>query len=245
MILKVINTGSVGNCYVFKSETGEVLIIEAGVKFSEVKNYLNSEISNISGLLITHKHGDHAGHVNEFVKYGIDVYSSNSTSKDLGIEDYHRSKILTPTEIVSVGGFNVYPFKAVHDVETLGFVINHKETGNFLFLTDSAVIPHRFDGLNNIIIEANFCEVLIRDKAPKISGFDRFSRLFTSHLSIQKCRSMLESNNLKQVTNIVLIHLSDQNSNEKQFKENIEEIHPENVFIACKGLEIPFNKYPF
>jgi len=230
---------------VFKSSTGEILIIEAGVRFLEVKDYLNAQISNISGLLITHKHGDHAKHVDEFIRSGIKIYTSESASKDLNISEYHGLKILTPTEIMSVGGFKVYPFKAVHDVDTLGFVINHKETGNFLFLTDSAVIPYRFEGLNNIIIEANFCEDIVLEKSCKNNGFDMSDRIFKTHLSIQKCEEMLKTNDLRNVTNIVLIHLSDRNSHALEFKSRIEKLNPYKVHIARKGLEIEFNETPF
>ena len=40
MKLKVISTGSKGNCYILKNETS-ALVIEAGVNFSEVKKAIN------------------------------------------------------------------------------------------------------------------------------------------------------------------------------------------------------------
>ena len=37
MQLHVLNSGSKGNCYLLRSLTGEVLIIECGVRFDTIK----------------------------------------------------------------------------------------------------------------------------------------------------------------------------------------------------------------
>ena len=55
MILKVLNSNSKGNCYLFQSKD-EVLVLEAGVKFTEVKESLNFDISKIRGVCISHEH---------------------------------------------------------------------------------------------------------------------------------------------------------------------------------------------
>ena len=55
MKLKILGTGSSGNCYVFETKT-EVLVIEAGVNFKEVKKHLDFNLSKIKGLLVSHQH---------------------------------------------------------------------------------------------------------------------------------------------------------------------------------------------
>jgi ribonuclease BN (tRNA processing enzyme) len=50
---------------------------------------------------------------------------------------------------------------------------------------------------------------------------------------------------LSQVNNILLIHLSDSNSDEKQFKKEIHELTNKNVIVASNGMDIPFLKTPF
>ena len=55
---------------------------------------------------------------------------------------------------------------------------------------------------------------------------------------------MLSANDLSKVNNIVLIHLSDSNSNEKQFVKEVYELTGKNVCAAYNGMEIPFNKTP-
>lgn len=55
MNLKIINSGSIGNCYILENQN-EALIIEAGVKFLEIKKALNYDIGKIQGCLISHEH---------------------------------------------------------------------------------------------------------------------------------------------------------------------------------------------
>jgi len=47
------------------------------------------------------------------------------------------------------------------------------------------------------------------------------------------------------VNNIVLIHLSDGNSDEAFFKDETERITGKNVTVARAGIVLDFNKTPF
>lgn len=58
MKLKVIGSGSSGNCYILESDN-EALVIEAGLPFMEVKKALNFNIMKIKAVIITHIHSDH------------------------------------------------------------------------------------------------------------------------------------------------------------------------------------------
>ena len=44
---------------------------------------LNFNVSKIVGCIVTHEHGDHAKYYHEFVKSGIDVYSTDGTKESL------------------------------------------------------------------------------------------------------------------------------------------------------------------
>lgn len=54
--IKTINTGSSGNCYLLMANK-EVLVLDAGVPFKEVKIALGFNIRQISGVVVTHEHG--------------------------------------------------------------------------------------------------------------------------------------------------------------------------------------------
>ena len=135
-------------------------------------------------------------------------------------------------------------FDVLHDAaEPCGFVINHKETGNVLFLTDLIFSAYTFPNIHNIIIEANYDEDLAKRKLSDME-FLR-NRIIKNHMSIDTCIKTLKANDLSKVNNIVLIHLSDSNSNANDFKNRVELATGKNVSIADEGLSINFNKTPF
>ncbi len=245
MKLKVINSNSKGNAYILENEN-EALLIECGVNFKEIKKALNFDISKVVGCLVTHNHKDHYKSVLDVQKAGIDVYASQGTFSKI-VFLFHRAMVLYHKKPQKIGNFTILPFNVKHDaVEPLGFLIRHRECGLVLFLTDSYYSPYTFKNLNNIIIEANYSEKILdaRDESGDLHGIIR-NRVLTSHLSLETCKKLLLANDLSKVNNIVLIHLSDGNSDEKQFIEEIQCATNKNVFVARPNMEIEFNKTPF
>jgi len=57
MKLSVLASGSSGNCYCLKGEK-DVIIIEAGVKFLDIKKHLDFVVSDIRCILCSHEHFD-------------------------------------------------------------------------------------------------------------------------------------------------------------------------------------------
>lgn len=154
---------------------------------------------------------------------------------------------MKPEEQVRIDEFTVVPFLVQHDaIEPFGFLIYHQECGNVLFMTDSFYSSYNFPGLNQIIVEANYCEDILENqfRNGKIHPIVR-DRIKRSHMSIQTLKIMLSANDLADVNNIVLIHLSDGNSNAAAFKNAVEEVSGKNVVIAEKGLILDFNKISF
>lgn len=56
MFMKTIGSGSSGNCYILDSGK-EILVLEAGVPFSDVKEIIDYQTSRIIGVLSSHEHG--------------------------------------------------------------------------------------------------------------------------------------------------------------------------------------------
>lgn len=246
MKLKVISTGSIGNAYVLYNEH-EALLIECGVKITDIKKALGFDLSNVVGCIVSHSHGDHAKSINEVMKLGINTYASIETFSATGLSVKSSRQIeIVPKQSFQVGNFKILPFDCKHDVPCLGFLIDHPECGKTLFLTDTYYCKYTFPGMNNIIIEANYSKEIIDRKYGADSGKEFLrNRILKSHFSLANCKDMLSSNDLSKVNNIVLIHLSDSNSNEKQFVKEVTELTSKNVCAAVNGLEILFNKTPF
>lgn len=244
MQLHILNSNSDGNCYIFKDDQGKILIVECGVKFKDLKIALDFDYSNVVGCIVTHEHGDHAKGVKDAALSGINVYATNGTIVGINFPS-HNIHPLNKYENINLGPYKILAFDTNHDTrEPCGFLIHHQEMGNTLFLTDTTYCDYTFDGLTNILIECNYSKDIIDDKLSS-NDFLR-NRVIQSHMSVETAIKTLKANDLSQVNNIVLIHLSDRNSDASMFKKMIEKATGKTVTIAMTGLRIfNFNKTPF
>lgn len=224
MKLHVIGTGSKGNSYALRSSTGEILLIECGVHLNEIKKAV--EIENVAGCIVTHSHQDHCQSINELMSSGVEVYASVETLLAVSKSSTHNQRQFKKTDTgylqQQIGQFTVLPFAVKHDVHCLGFIIYHPECGKVLFLTDTYYCPFKFNGLNHIICEANYSKKVLN---AKFKDDDEMyflrNRIVKSHMSLETCIDLLNNNNLQELRNIILIHLSDSNSDEKLFIKEV------------------------
>lgn len=249
MKLHVLGSSSAGNCYLLQSETtGEVLVIEAGIRFDKVKKALDFNLNRVVGCIISHEHGDHAKYVPDFIKACIPCYMSQGTKHALGFSDNYWAKGMLSQEKVVIGGFKVMSFPVQHDAkEPFGFLIQHNECGTVLFATDTYFLRYKFPNLNNVLLECNYRKDIL-DANLDAGRIDkrRYDRTLQSHMSYENCIRTLQANGLAQVCNLVLLHLSDGNSNEHEFVRNIQNLYPEiDVTAATSGLSLTFNKQPY
>ncbi|MGV8149671.1 MAG: MBL fold metallo-hydrolase [Alkaliphilus sp.] len=249
MILKVLGSSSKGNCYLLQSDKEtlkETLIIECGVSFLEVKKSLNFDLSSVVGCLITHEHKDHCKYVENVFATGIKVFASGGTIKQMGVNG-HLIFHTPPERVFSLGGYTILPFSTKHDcIEPLGFLIKHKEMGTMLFATDTYYLEYVFENLNHILIECNYSnEILDRNIEKGYMPKSLKKRVLFSHFSLDNVKDFLKANDMRTVNNIVLLHLSDANSNAKEFKSEIESLTGKMVYVADKGLEIDLSLCPF
>jgi phosphoribosyl 1,2-cyclic phosphodiesterase len=246
MKLKIINSGSAGNCYILESETS-ALVIECGVRFTDIKQALDFNLRKVTGVLISHEHQDHCKSVKDVIAAGLNVYASYGTIKAMGIEHTNRVRGLMPMDKLYIGEFSILGFDVKHDAaEPFGFLISHSACGNVLFVTDTYYVSNTFKNLNQVIVEANYCPQIVnqRMETQSIHGKVR-DRVIESHMSIDTCLGLLKANDLSAVNNIVLIHLSDGNSNAAEFKQKVSDATGKTVHIAGKNMEIDLSKTPF
>ena len=258
MKLKVLGSGSNANCYLLQSNSGETLIIECGVDIKEIKKALNFNFSKVAGAIITHEHLDHAKEVFDLIMLGVGVYASHGTFKAL-IEKNNRGrvngKIFTITQMqkntmqemktYKVGSFTVTTFSVKHDaLEPLGFLIEHPECGTILFATDTYYIPYSFKDfdVNHVMIECNYSKEILRynNQLEKLKD-----RIIHSHLELEDVKEFFRANQFTELRDVVLLHLSNANSNAEQFTEEIRTLTKRPVYVADKGLEVDFDLYKF
>lgn len=240
MKLKVIGSNSSGNAYLLESKT-DTLLIECGVHISKIKKALNYNLRNVHAI-VSHSHGDHSLSIKDVLNCGIMVFASEHTLNAKGVLKHHRAHVIEENTSYWIGSFKIKSFLVNHDVPCFGFMIRHEECGLIVFLTDTFYSDYVFPGVNQFIVECNHSQDIMEEK--KTPGFLR-DRIIQSHMNLETCKALLLANDLSQVNNIVLIHLSDNNSDATRFKKEIQQQTGKSVTIAEPGLVIEnFNKQP-
>lgn len=246
MMLYVLGSSSHGNCYLLYNES-EILIIEAGIPFKELNRLPFFDLRKVVGCIITHEHGDHAGRINEYLDYGINCYASAGTIENIKLISARIPLMTESGHTFHLGKFSIATFDTEHDAaEPIGFVINHSNSGPILFATDTYYLRYKFPGLNHILIECNYQKSILdaNFEAGKID-IARRNRTLLSHMELETCIAALKANNLSLVRNIVLLHLSDQNSNEKEFVKRVTEDTHRLTTAARPGIFINLDKESF
>ena len=139
-------------------------------------------------------------------------------------------------------------FDTEHDAEDpRGFLIQYSPTGErLLFLTDSYYSKYRFPGLNYICIECNYIkETLDQNIANGYVDEAMKPRLLQSHFSLEHVKDFLRANDLSQCRKIILLHLSDSNSDAKRMIHEIEDMAGIETVVAEAGLELELSLYPY
>ncbi len=243
MELKIIGSSSAGNAYLLDGAK-ESLLIECGVPFTQVERTVSFAFRKMQGVIISHEHGDHAKSAEKCGKYRIPVYASSGTFDAIGRCGDCRT--LHHLEPVNIGGFVVRPFKVVHDAnEPFGFLIRHEEMGTMLFATDTAYLPYKFDGINQVMIECNYDKQLLDDNvAIGIVDYQLRNRIVQNHMSLSTCLETLAAIDLSKCRNIVLIHLSDDNSYPDLFRDKVQKQTAITTTIARPGTVVNLNIKP-
>lgn len=217
MLLKILGTGSDGNCYVLQDQN-EACIIEAGVSAKKVLKAINYEPSKVTRLLISHNHGDHAQYRDEIL---------NTLTGDLQCGLSLRSS-----------GFDVTPFSLNHDVDNVGYVIQKGDV-RLLYASDTASIDYKVPGLTHMLVECNYSEDILANNVEKgIVHPALADRIRANHYSLERLLHYLSIIDKSKLQRIVLCHLSNKNSDAQLFQNEVEKATGLPVHIAEKKQNI-------
>lgn len=217
----------------------EALILECGEPLRKVRKALGYRHDKIVGALITHEHGDHASRCAEYTSAYIPTYATQGTIEALGDRGQGVRAVKLFVEF-RLGGFRVKAFSTQHDArEPCGYLIDHSDSGLILFATDTYYIKYQIPGISHALLECNYSED--RLQAGVCSGaidIARAERTRRSHMSIETCIGYLRKTDQRKLKTIVLLHLSDANSNSKEFASRIESETLANVYVASNDTMI-------
>jgi len=232
MDIKVLASGSSGNCY-YVSDGNSPVLIECGLPWKQIQQGIGFRTSELAGCLVSHEHQDHCKAVKEVMKAGIDCYISQGAAEALGLSG-HRLHIIKALQQFQLGGWAVLPFETQHDAaEPLGFLLANQDEDKLLYATDTYYLKYKFQGLRHIMIECNYAlDILQKNVAAGTVPAAVKYRVLRSHFSLENVKDFLRANDLSKVREIHLLHLSDNNSDAERFKREIQEISGKPVYVC-------------
>lgn len=246
-------SGSSGNCAYIGFDEGEGrstgVLIDAGVEPDIVYQGLRDnriDIKNISGILLTHDHGDHVKYAYTIVRANrhMVLYTTMRTmvgilrrhSVSRRIKDYH--KIIYIEHPFVAATFTVTAFKTSHDgTENVGFAIDSKDSEHkFVILTDSGIITPEADrylrSANYIVIESNY------DKKMLVSGrYPEYlkARILSprGHLDNTETSRYIKEIHSPSLSHVFLCHISKENNTPQlAYQTMIEALSDKNLRIG-------------
>lgn len=211
MRFTVLASGSSGNATLIESKETKVLIDCGTTKryLSSTFDELNLLRSELTGLVLTHSHGDHIQQIKHFSE--VPTYSPFEL-------DYERKHEVIPYQEFSVGDLTFTPIELSHDTDiTVGYVIDDGDY-KLVYITDTGYVKvNDYELLRDAdyyIVESNFdSELLMRSNRPYLTK----QRILSDrgHLSNDAASELLAEIVSKRTKHIVLAHIS-QEANEPE-----------------------------
>ncbi len=230
--IKALASGSRGNCY-YVSDGVTPVLLECGIGLKEIQKGLNFRTSEIAACLVSHEHQDHCKAVKDVMKAGIDCYMSKGTAEVLNVSG-HRLHIIKGLQQFQLGGWTVLPFDVQHDAkEPLGYLLANDTGEKLIYATDTYYLKYKFRGLTHILVECNYAlDILQENVAAGLVPAAVKDRVLRSHFSLENVKGFLRANDLSEVREIHLLHLSDNNSDAERFKREIQGLTGKPVYVC-------------
>ena len=170
--LTILASGSAGNCALL--EAGDVaVLVDAGLsgkRIAESLAALGRNIGELSGVLLTHEHGDHTAGLPVLAnRFKVPLYANELTIGALQplIPKYRDWRVFKTGEEIDLGALRVESFAIPHDAyDPVGFVA--RASGVAVgFLTDlgyaTKLVLERVRGCDALLLEANYDLELLRN----------------------------------------------------------------------------------
>lgn len=248
MKLIVVGSSSRGNLYALKGEKS-TLFLECGLPLQDAMQAIDFDRASVCGCLVSHQHSDHARYIKNYSAYHISCYVPQSF-KDGELSANWCVKAAEGRKMAKIGdNFFFYPLNMVHDVDCNGYIINHPEMGFTLFVTDTEYIPQDLSDIkfSHIMVEANYSDAIIEKRLQgNPDAIPHLRHIMKGHMSIENVIKYLHTLDLSQCETVTLLHLSDENSNESEFRAAVQDAFPKvRVQVAHAGDVFNFNKKPY
>lgn len=221
MKVKVLASGSSGNCTLIKTSSGENILCDVGVTLKKIFPAMNFE--PIDFAIITHEHSDHAQlpAIKKLLAIGTEVYMTAGTQKALKLEDRHNLHVLKVMTPIEIGSCRLVAQKSIHDAAE-GIVFKLYDADDvILYSTDTKFPAGDNSDCTKMIMEANFSESALAKSEIDANQKERISN---NHTSIERLVNYLENQELQRLKEIHLIHISKRHGDGAEFKSALKKV---------------------
>lgn len=205
-------SGSSGNATALVNEHNEILLIDCGITYSDLKNKLeqvNLSINDVKKVLITHMHVDHSKSLRAFEPSDVYVNVACDMNEHNQFDYYQTLNIL---------GFEVLTIPMSHDsLGTTGFVISYKGE-KMAYITDTGYVHENVQMMINncdiYCMESNHdTRLLMLTKRPMFLKQRILSA--NGHLNNEDCAYVLGNVIGPKTKEIVFLHRSQEANSEE------------------------------
>lgn len=231
MKISILGSGSGGNSTYIESEKGKILV-DAGFsckKIEERLNFIERELNDINGILITHEHIDHiqgAGIISR--KYNIPIYITPESFKagesKLGKINPENLRFIKDKFIIN-DSLLVKPFDVMHDAQrTVGYRIESQSGKVVAVSTDigyvNNIVRENFKAADVMIIESNYDYNMLMncnypwDLKARVKGRN-------GHLSNNEAAKFIKEMYNENLKKVYLAHISKDSNNPDIVKDTI------------------------
>jgi len=217
-----IGSGSAGNGLVVEQKNTRLLLdCGFGLRDSiERLARINIQPEQLTGILITHEHEDHAGGVFKLAKkYNLNVWMTHGTYRMLARtmpDEGVTTKIIDSHTAFTINDIHITPFPVPHDArEPVQYIFSdgQKKLG---VLTDTGCsTPHietMLSGCQALVLECNHdLDMLMKGPYPHSLKQRVSSKL--GHLDNQSAARILGKIDTSNLQHIIAAHLSEKNNN--------------------------------
>ena len=218
-----ICSSSSGNS-TFIGTRGHGILVDAGCSFRMLKNALkmiDTDISGIEAVFITHEHIDHVKALEQIVRHtNIPIFATVKTAMEMKERNFVPSAahIYDARAGYTSAAFEVSCFETSHDAaDSVGFKVCYKEEC-FGVCTDTGVVTAETEkallGCRAVLIESNYDEETLRKNPNPRYGPELKRRILSAHghLSNSDCAAFAEKLVKSGTRHLILGHLSQENN---------------------------------
>lgn len=225
-----LGSGSRGNGTLVRSKDACVLI-DCGFSLRELERRLTVAgvaMSDVSAVLVTHEHSDHAQGVMRFARAsGASVLATTGTWRGMRQQPRAMDRVIVAEEAFTLAGLEVLPVTVPHDAREPVQFLFQQDALRLGVLTDlghpSQHVVDRFRGCDGILLEYNHDVDMLRTGSYPPALKRRVGGDF-GHLANVQASALLAALQPERLQVVLAGHLSEQNNTRELAFEALESV---------------------